>query len=83
MENPILRPWARLSRLRPRAERYGLRPISAGSFGFHFLFRYFKRFSFSLVHWFGVFFVFHVLNNFEFEQIQNLNNFRNLHIFWI
>jgi hypothetical protein len=39
---------------------------------------------FLLVHWFGSFFlVFHVLNNFEFEQIQNLNNFRNLHIFWI
>jgi hypothetical protein len=47
-ENPILRPRARLSRLRPRAERYGLWPISAGSFGFRFLFRYSERFSFFL-----------------------------------
>jgi hypothetical protein len=33
---PILRPWVHLSTLRPRAEGYGPRPVSAGSFGFSF-----------------------------------------------
>jgi hypothetical protein len=65
MENPILRPRARLSRLCPRAERYGLRPVSAGSFDFRFLFSYAERFSFSLVHWFGGFFGFSCSKNFR------------------
>jgi hypothetical protein len=47
--NPMLRPWARLSRLRPREEGYGPRPGTAVLWFFLF-FGFSGGFSFPIVH---------------------------------